>query len=384
MTAGFVEQELTSTGTGTGVIAGEGTGIVTIDNVPGVALVDLFVRETNVWIRRTVSRYDGTYRFSGLPMDILYNVIARDLSDMWEDVIVGRVAPFVPVTITGNAPDASVGGAYSYPYEISGGQPPYAITLVGSLPSGLTLVTTETTASISGNAVIGASDSTFTIEVEDVRGAIASLTDTIRILVDEYADSVVSLLHFDGVDGSTTITDSKGKVWASTGAAALTTANARFGGSSLALASSGANYVESSHADFDFGTGDYTIEGFYKPDASSNRAFIKLGTRLIYVAANNWAYYNGSSNAIIGGSVSTTEFAHVALARHEGTTRLFVNGQQVGSNYTGETGAVNASPLRIGYFNSGNPSGGLYDEIRITKGVARYTADFTPPAVPFP
>ena len=286
--------------------------------------------------------------------------------------------------IAGDAPDTAPGIAYSYAYAISGGEPPYTITLIGSLPTGMALETTETTVSISGPAVTGASDATFAIEVEDVRGATASLTDTIRILVDEYADSVVSLLHFDGVDGSTTVTDSKGKVWTSTGAAALTTANAKFGGSSLALASSGANYVESSHADFDFGTGDYTIEGFFKPDASNNRAFIKLGTRLIYVASNNWAYYNGSSNPISGGSVSTAEFAHVALARHEGTTRLFVNGQQAGSNYTGETGAVNASPIRIGYFNSGNPSGGLYDEIRITKGVARYTADFTPPTVPFP
>ena len=49
--------------------------------------------------------------------------------------------------------------------------------------------------------------------------------------------SVTSLLHFDGVDASTTFTDVKGKTWTASGSAQLDTAQAKWGPSSLLLGS---------------------------------------------------------------------------------------------------------------------------------------------------
>lgn len=164
-----------------GHIAGEAPGIVTLDNVPGRAVVDLIRRSDNSWVRRSISADDGTYRFTGLPYDVQYNLIGRDLTDTWDDVIVGRVEPFRPLAFAGNAPGCVVGVPYLYVYSILGGEPPYAFTLTGALPDGLNLVETETTLQISGTATALAVNQTFEIVAEDVRGSTASIVDLVAV-----------------------------------------------------------------------------------------------------------------------------------------------------------------------------------------------------------
>jgi hypothetical protein len=77
---------------------------------------------------------------------------------------------------------------------------------------------------------------------------------------------------------------------------------------------------------------------------------------------------------------------HVALTRQNGNMRLYFDGVEIASSnsvsngtsgpYTGLTGR--------GFFNFGKGFNGLLDEFRITNGTARYTSNFTPPALPFP
>jgi len=190
--------------------------------------------------------------------------------------------------------------------------------------------------------------------------------------------NVVALLKLD-----TSLVDVTGKTWTPTGTATITTAQSQFGGASLEMTNSGQNRIDATSTDFNFGTGDYTVEGWFRPNATTNRAFFSFGSRLVYTASGGWAYFNGSTNAIFAGTAVANVWAHIALARASGATRLFVNGTQVGSNFT-ETVAINPGAMRLGWFNSGNPAGSFYDEFRVTRGVARYTANFTAPTAPFP
>lgn len=51
-----------------------------------------------------------------------------------------------PLAISGDAPDGPLGLTVAYDYQISGGRPPYTVTVIsGSLPPGLTLETPVTT-----------------------------------------------------------------------------------------------------------------------------------------------------------------------------------------------------------------------------------------------
>lgn len=82
---------------GLGYLAGEApTGLVTLDNVPGRAVIDLFLRGTNAWVGRQVSSGSGTYRFNSLPLGTEFNIVGRDVSDNWGDVIVSRVEAYAP------------------------------------------------------------------------------------------------------------------------------------------------------------------------------------------------------------------------------------------------------------------------------------------------
>lgn len=74
---------------------------------------------------------------------------------------------------------------------------------------------------------------------------------------------VVSLLHFNGSDESTTFTDETGKVWTAVNGAQLDTAVKHFGTASLKLdpyTGSPDHATTPANADFGFGTGDFQIQ----------------------------------------------------------------------------------------------------------------------------
>jgi hypothetical protein len=200
---------------------------------------------------------------------------------------------------------------------------------------------------------------------------------------DPYFANVVSLLHFDGANGSPIITDViPGRTWVTTGTALISTAQSVFGGSSLEMLNTAQNRIDCTSAAFNMGTGDATIQMRFRPNATANRAAFSFGTRLVYVASANWAYFNGA-NVITGGTVTANVFVEVCWQRSAGVVKLFVQGNQVGANFA-EAGAINPGAMRIGYFNAGNPSGRYYDEFRATIGVARFTGNYIPDTGPYP
>jgi hypothetical protein len=211
---------------------------------------------------------------------------------------------------------------------------------------------------------------------------------------DPYFANVVALLHFDGADSSTTMTDVTGKVWTPFGNAQIDTAQSKFGGSSLLLDGTGDYMTTPSSADFAYGTGDFTWECWFRPLLISldNRYILDHGanggTFHILVASNRVAYYNPTTginselyNA--GPIVSLNTWYHIAYCRQSGTTSCFIDGVPAVSGADGYDYA--AQVLSIGQYGGGGFNfAGHIDEFRITKGVARYTGAFTPPTAPFP
>ena len=88
----------------------------------------------------------------------------------------------------------------------------------------------------------------------------------------------------------------------------------------------------------------------------------------------------GNTSHINGGTLATGTWYHVAVARSGGTTRLFLDGTQIGT-YTDSNDYGSTTPVVVGSDYQASPTeafNGHVDEVRISKGAARFTAGFTP------
>lgn len=207
---------------------------------------------------------------------------------------------------------------------------------------------------------------------------------------DPYFASVASLLHMNGANGGTTFTDQKGKTWTPSGGAITTTAFAFFNGSSGSFDGTGDYINTPNHADFQFGTGDFTLEMWIRtPDTSGNIVSMVaagLGNWALVLVSNviYWQTSYGATNlmSVASTGLNNNSAHHLVVQRSGGTTVIAWDGVSKVSaadttNYNG-TGAV-----RVASGTNGDLLANL-GELRITKGVARYTFPFTPPNAPFP
>lgn len=212
---------------------------------------------------------------------------------------------------------------------------------------------------------------------------------------DPYWADVSSLLHFDGPNGSTTFTDETGKSWSAAGNAQLSTTGPKFG-SACGLFDGTGDYISTtSHADFGFGAGDFTIEGWAYRTATGDRCIFDnrngsstgIGVYATVSAGGTGGLAVASNTAVMARAPDTTPSAswyHWAVARSGTTLRGFVNGVQELSVTDSRTYASSAPCVIGATYLAGAGFSGRLDEIRITKGVARYTSAFTPPTAPFP
>ena len=212
---------------------------------------------------------------------------------------------------------------------------------------------------------------------------------------DPYWLNVTALLHMDGEDGSTIFTDAKGHVFTPTGATQIDTAEAKFGGSSGLFDGSG--HIEASaSADFGFGSGDYTVEGWLNTASQSSTRGL-FDTRVggaegigVYSsvptnsATNKLVLTNNAAVIAVGSTTMPLGvWVHWAVARAGTTVKGFIDGAEHFSVTDGRTLASSAG-ARFGSDSGTSRFIGHLDEVRVTKGVARYTASFTPPTVRFP
>jgi hypothetical protein len=265
---------------------------------------------------------------------------------------------------------------------------------------------------------------------------------------DPYFSNVVLLMHFDGANGATSFTDVKGHAVTPHGSAALSSTTSAVGGGSGHFDGSSAWLSLAYSDDWNFYAGDFTVESFVNFTGGVAGQTLSPVFSQFWDGPNSHGWWQlgydraNPGNDLIPGTLEFTfsltgsdevppaatwtpaanTWYHVASVRHGSDFLFFVNGALIGSQSLGASGgpvdwtqessgtwvagnavAADASiqskssttdfatPLSIGvgvgsdsvpnpwtYFN------GYMDEVRITKGVARYTANFTPPTGPFP
>lgn len=205
------------------------------------------------------------------------------------------------------------------------------------------------------------------------------------------------MLHCDGADGSTTITDSSYSAHTVTAVndAQIDTAQSVFGGASLLL--DGTDYITVPDSDdWSWGSGDWTIdfrvrfnsESAYDTFFSQWPGAGNYGILLAQDATTNTVYLFASSNGTAYTTCSapwnptTGTWYHFAVVRTGDVVKFFVNGAQIGTNQT-LTGSLfnSTATLNIGRIEVGNQHyfDGWIDEFRVSKGIARWTSNFTPP-----
>jgi hypothetical protein len=97
-------------------------------------------------------------------------------------------------------------------------------------------------------------------------------------------------------------------------------------------------------------------------------------------------YYRSSTKVIASNQseISNNTWYHVALTGDSGTLRLFIDGvlkstvSNAASHYPSAGTDIHIGD-RMSGASSVTPFGGYMQDVRITKGLARYTSTFTPP-----
>ena len=203
--------------------------------------------------------------------------------------------------------------------------------------------------------------------------------------------NVSLLLHMNGSNGSTTFTDSSSNAFAVTASetAQITTTDPKFGTGALTLDGSNDYLAVAADADFQFGTGDFTVECWvYLNSGNTNNGLFTFGGTnsglAVAVFNGNWTLTTAGSSGTNMGAVTLSTWQHLAVTRSGSSLRMFINGTQLGSTLTNSTNLA-TNELKIGYYYDNSFSiNARIDDFRVTKGVSRYNANFTPPTAPFP
>jgi len=177
------------------------------------------------------------------------------------------------------------------------------------------------------------------------------------------------------------------------GNAQIDTAVKKYGTGSMEFDGTGDYLKTVENEALELGSGDWTIEFWVYFDAVNNSTVKYLfdwrtatdtsNSFLAQEGTNNWTYWNASGSGVSSGFTSSTFSAstwhHVAIAREGSNIYFFVDGTKT-SGSVSDTSNYDSGTLVIGSrYNGQNYLDGYIDDLRITKGIARYTSNFTPP-----
>jgi hypothetical protein len=263
------------------------------------------------------------------------------------------------------------------------------------------LVVDESSGSGSFVANVGSGGVETSIDYSDaVATQLATLGNVAQIGAGGLDSDVKLLLHMDGDSGSTTFTDSSSSSHTVTNTvgskATINTATKKFG--------TGSGYFDATtylsiadHADWNMGSSDYTIDFWINPQSipfTHATLFRQYADATHHVTARlhgdqtiRFYMQNGGALAEMDTTVTVglAEWTHIAIIRGwDGSSSkwaITINGVEAETSTSMIDWADFAAALQVGGSSSdASDFKGFIDEFRITKGVARWTDDFTPPS----
>jgi hypothetical protein len=205
---------------------------------------------------------------------------------------------------------------------------------------------------------------------------------------DPYWDNVALLLHMDGSNGSTTFSDSSKNAIAITanGNAQISTAQSRYGGSSLLLDGTGDSLSTATSSLFAI-TGNFFVEFdvYINTTSSANYALAHVNAGgsnglHIYYSGNTLKVDNGLNAAYSGSAnlLPSSAWRNVAVGKSGSTLYTFVEGTLVDTRTAQSYGTPDR--VQIGRFSTGgitNDGNCYIDEFRLTNNVCRFTSSYT-------
>jgi len=273
----------------------------------------------------------------------------------------------------------------------------YVVSSGSSLPSGLSL---SSSGLLSGTVTGLSVETTYNFSIDAIDSYTQKVTRAFSITItvgDSYFPYVSLLLNGDGVNNSTnnTFIDSSSNNFTITRTGTPTQGSLNPFGSVWSNYFNGSSYLTmSNNSAFAFGTGDFTMEFWFSTTALGLSqklvTFYPVGSlsgyNAIYINSNNNILYgaNGSDQITSNQTITTNVWYHLAAVRQSGITKLYLNGNQVGSNYTDSTSYLTSRPAigTDGYSLNTNNYYGYISNLLIVKGTALYTATFTPSTTP--
>lgn len=202
----------------------------------------------------------------------------------------------------------------------------------------------------------------------------------------------------DGLNGGTTFTDSSplAKSITANGNVQTSTTQSKFGNASALFDGNGDYLTIADSPDWNFGSGDFTIDFWFYLAATNITFFSQITNNTNYYLmrynAGVWVFFVVVANVgiidyeVVTGGVTSSAWHHFALVRPGSALKFFVDGTAIGVD-----GVAATIPDLTGVFNIGkdasintNPDfNGYIDEFRVSKGIARWTSNFTPPISPY-
>jgi hypothetical protein len=190
----------------------------------------------------------------------------------------------------------------------------------------------------------------------------------------------------------------RGNDFSTVGNAQVSTAVKKYGSGSMFFDGTGDWLLYPDNPDINFGTGDFTIEGWINfSDTGAQRSIAAKGV----AGSTGWELYCNSTPTLLifvyGGSITYSnsynfivgQWYHVAVVRSGtgiGNIKMFINGFLIFESAVAVNNDLTTiQPLYVGAGRGGGtPFFGYIDDFRLTKGYARYTSTFNPPTVALP